>query len=255
MNFIYRTWNFIVEKLYALSLRQMNFGRASSYRTNGELHSLKQLAKRWADQPVTLFDVGANVGEYTIEILEAFHNRPFKLYIFEPSSKAWAQLRKRVPEATNIHAVQMAVGHEEGKADLYFPEEGSALASLLQRDLEHMDVSFEKREQVKITTLDIFCRDHSVEQINLLKLDVEGNELNVLKGASGLLGRNAIEVIQFEFGGTNIDSRTYFKDFFQLLSPKFSLYRILPAGLREIPVYTEKLEIFQAANYVAIRRP
>jgi FkbM family methyltransferase len=254
MNFIYRTWNFIFEKLYAFSLRQMNFGRASSYRSNGELHSLKQLAKRWGSRPVTLFDVGANVGEFTLEILEAFRDRPFELYAFEPSTKAWSQLTKRIPEAKNIHIVQSAMGHQAGKADLFFPEEGSALGSLLQRDLAHMHVDFANKEQVAVTTLDSFCKDHGVDYIHLLKMDVEGNELNVLKGARDLLSRNAIEVIQFEFGGTNIDSRTYFKDFFQLLGPKYILYRILPSGLRELPVYTEKLEIFQAANFLAIRR-
>lgn len=254
MNFIYRMWNLFFEKLYAFSLRQMNFGRASSYRRNGELHSLKQLARRWSSQPVTLFDVGANVGEFTLEILEAFRNREFELYAFEPSGHAWSQLNRRVPAGKNVHAIRMALGDVEGKADLYFPEDGSALASLLRRDLVHMNVNFSKHEQVAVTTLDGFCRDRNIGHIHLLKMDVEGNELNVLKGASGLLSRDAIEVIQFEFGGTNIDSRTYLKDFFKLLGPKFTLYRILPRGLREMPAYTEKFEIFQAANYLAIRR-
>lgn len=254
MNFIYRMWNFFFEKLYAFSLRQMNFGRASNYRSNGELHSLKQLARRWADRPVTLFDVGANVGEFTLEILDAFRDQKFDLYAFEPSGRAWSQLRQRVPDSKNIHAIQMAMGDQEGTANLYFPEEGSALASLLRRDLVHMDVNFGKQEQVTVITLDGFCREHNINHIHLLKMDVEGHELNVLKGASGLLSRDAIEVIQFEFGGTNIDSRTYIKDFFKLLGPKFKLYRILPGGLREMPVYTEKFEIFQAANYLAVRR-
>lgn len=254
MNFIYRTWNFIFEKLYAFSLRQMNFGRASSYRSNGELHSLKQLAARWADKPVNLFDVGANVGEFTLEILEAFRDRPFQLYVFEPSTKAWSKLRQRITEAKNIHIVQSAMGDQVGKAELFFPEEGSALGSLLQRDLAHMHMDFGNKETVSVTTLDSFCKDHGVDYIHLLKMDVEGNELNVLKGATGLLSRNAIEVIQFEFGGTNIDSRTYFKDFYQLLAPKYTIYRILPAGLRELKVYSEKLEIFQAANFLAIRK-
>src|ERR1700754_1448689 len=111
MNFIYKTWNLFFEKLYALALRQMNFGSASEYRTNGELHSLKQLALRWKGQPgpgrqpvngsqpvaagqpgsdrqpITLFDVGANVGEFTSEILEAFHGHQFQLYAFEPSTR------------------------------------------------------------------------------------------------------------------------------------------------------------------------
>jgi FkbM family methyltransferase len=254
MNFIYRTWNLFFEKLYSLSLRQMNFGTASAYRTNGELYSLKQLSHQWAQQPVTLFDVGANVGEFTLEILEVFRSRSFQLYTFEPSSRASSLLKQRVPDLPHVHLVQKALGDKEGSADLFFPDEGSALASLHQRDLSHIGREFGKKETISVTTLDRFCEEKKIEYVHLLKIDVEGHELAVLKGAQGMINRNAVEVIQFEFGGTSLDSRSYFKDFFQLLSPRYRIYRILPKGLRELKVYSEKLEIFQSANYLAIRR-
>lgn len=254
MNFISRSWNLFFEKLYALSLRQMNFGRTANYRINGELHSLKELAHRWKDKPVTLFDVGANVGEFTLEILEAFRGHTFNLHVFEPSGRAWSQLRQRVPNTANVHLHQAAMGLEDGTTELYFPDEGSTLASLYKRDLSHTNRTFGKKEVVNVVSLDRFCAQNKIEYINLLKMDVEGHELAVLKGANGMIDRNAVEVIQFEFGGTNIDSRTYFKDFFQLLSPKYKIYRILPNGLREMKVYNEKLEIFQSANYLAILR-
>lgn len=254
MNFIYRIWNLFFEKLYAFSLRQMNFGSASNYRVNGELHSLKQLARRWRDQQVTLFDVGANVGEFTLEILEAFRGQQFQLYAFEPSNRASAQLREKVPTLPNVHLIQKALGADEATADLFSPKEGSALGSLHQRDLRHYNQSFIPTEKVTITTLDKFCSDNKIDHVHLLKIDVEGHELSVLKGGVQMIERNAVDVIQFEFGGTSLDSRIYFKDFYLLLSPKYRIYRILPKGLRELPKYTEKLEIFQSANYLAIAK-
>ena len=254
MNFIYRTWNLFFEKLYALSLRQMNFGRAAAYRTNGELHSLKQLSRQWASQPVTLFDVGANVGEFTLEVLEVFQKTNFQLYAFEPSGRASSLLKQRVPDLPHVHVVQKALGEQEGTANLYFPDEGSALASLHQRDLRHVATEFNKKETVAVTTFDRFCDENNISYVHLLKIDVEGHELAVLKGAQRMIDRSAVEVIQFEFGGTSLDSRSYFKDFFLLLSPKYRIYRILPKGLRELVKYSEKLEIFQSANYLAIRR-
>jgi FkbM family methyltransferase len=254
MNFFYHTWNLVFEKLYSLSLRQMNFGRASNYRINGELYSLKQLARQWSDRPVTLFDVGANVGEFTLEILEAFRGKQIKLFAFEPSSKAGEQLKKRINNSTHVQVVPKALSDHDGEAELFFPDEGSALASLYQRDLSHVNRVFGKKELVKITSVDRFCEENRIEYIHLLKIDVEGHELGVLRGASQMIARNAIEVIQFEFGGTSLDSRSYFKDFFQLLSPKYRIHRILPHGLRELPSYSEKLEIFQSANYLAIRK-
>jgi FkbM family methyltransferase len=254
MNFIYQTWHLFFEKLHSFALRQMNFGRASNYRSNGELYSLKQLSRRWNDRSVTLFDVGANVGEFTLEILEAFHNRQFQVYAFEPSGRAFEQLKSRVPDRPGLHLVHKGLSKQEGTVELFFPDEGSALASLYQRDLGHAKVTFGKKELVNVTTIDRFCRENKIDRIDLLKLDVEGHELSVLQGAHDMLGRNAVEVIQFEFGGTSIDSRSYFKDFFQLLSRKYKIYRILPHGLRELPKYSEKLEIFQSANYLAVRR-
>lgn len=254
MNFIYRFWNLFFEKLYTFSLRQMNFGSASHYRVNGELHSLKQLAQKWKNENVTLFDVGANVGEFTLEILEAFKGQQFQLYVFEPSHHASAKLREKVPVLSNVHLVQKALGAEEGTADLFSPKEGSALGSLHQRDLRHYNVSFPPAEKIAITTLDDFCSENKIDRVHLLKIDVEGHELAVLKGAAQMIERNAVEAIQFEFGGTSLDSRTYFKDFFLLLSPKYRIYRILPKGLRELPGYTEKLEIFLSANYLAIAK-
>ena len=252
MNFIYRAWNLFFEKMYAFSLRQMNFGSAAKYRVNGELHSLKELARRWKDKSVTLFDVGANVGEFTLEILEAFRNQQFFLYAFEPSDHASAQLREKVSALPNVQVIQKALGDKETTADLFAPTAGSALGSLHQRDLSQYNISFSPNEKVTVTTLDKFCFENKIDRIHLLKIDVEGYELAVLKGAAAMIERNAIEVIQFEFGGTSLDSRTYFKDFFLLLSPKYKIYRILPKGLRELPKYSERLEIFQSANYLAV---
>ncbi|MEI9920263.1 MAG: FkbM family methyltransferase [Bacteroidota bacterium] len=255
MNFIYKTWNLFFEKLYSLSLRQMNFGSAAKYRTNGELYSLRQLARRWSDKNVTLFDVGANVGEFTLEILEAFRNKPIQLYAFEPSARTSEQLVARIGNAPNVHVVQKAVGDKVGTAELFFPSGGSsALGSLYQRDLSHVNAFFNEKEQVTVITVDQFCDDNKIDYVHLLKIDVEGHELGVLKGAKSMMERNAVEVIQFEFGGTSLDSRTFFKDFYQLLSPKYRIYRILPHGLRELASYSEKLEIYQSANYLAIHR-
>lgn len=255
MNFIYNTWNLFFEKLHSLALRQMNFGRVSDYRSNGELHSLKQLARRWKDQPAMLFDVGANVGEFTLEILEAFSKQKFQLYAFEPSPIAGEALRKRVGSPANFQLVAKALSDKDGEAELFFPNEGSALASLYKRDLSHVNQVFGKKEKVAITSVDNFCEANNINYIHFLKIDVEGHELAVLRGAKSMMDRDAIEVIQFEFGGASLDSKSHFKDFFQLLSPKYKLHRILPHGLREIPVYSERFEIFWTANYLAIRRP
>lgn len=255
MNFISKAWNLFFEKLHAFSLRQMNFGSAAAYKTNGELYSLRQLARRWSDRNVTLFDVGANVGEFTGEILEAFRDKPIQLYAFEPSARTSEQLKARIGNASNVHVIAKGLGDQVGTFELFFPKGGSStLGSLYQRDLAHYNSFFSEKEKVSVTTIDRFCEENKIDYIHLLKIDVEGHEMGVLKGGSQMIGRDAIEVIQFEFGGTSLDSRTFFKDFYHLLSPKYKIYRILPRGLRHLISYTERLEIYQSANYLAIHK-
>jgi hypothetical protein len=85
-------------------------------------------------------------------------------------------------------------------------------------------------------------------------MDVEGNELKVLNGSKGMLNEGKIDFIQFEFGGCNIDSRTYFQDFFYLLKERYRIYRIIGDGLYEIRQYREQFEIFTTTNFFAERK-
>lgn len=86
-------------------------------------------------------------------------------------------------------------------------------------------------------------------------MDIEGYELKALTGALNLLNSRSIDFIQFEFGGCNIDSKKYFRDFYYLLNTNYKIYRILKNGIFQINHYNEMLEIFiGTANYLAISR-
>jgi hypothetical protein len=68
------------------------------------------------------------------------------------------------------------------------------------------------------------------------------------------LSRGSIDFIQFEFGGANLDARTQWQDFFYLLQPNFSLFRVVNDGLWPIEQYRETDEIFTTVNFLAQRR-
>jgi len=144
-------------------------------------------------------------------------------------------------------------GEKEETRTLFTTEKGLGLASLYQRNLKEFGMEMNIEEKVDIQTLDNFCKKNKIKKIDLLKIDVEGNELNVLKGAEKMINAGLIDYIQFEFG-CNVDSRTYFKDFFYLLNPKYEIYRVLKNGIYLIKEYKWTNEIFNAINYLAIRR-
>jgi len=115
-------------------------------------------------------------------------------------------------------------------------------------------IAFREAETVTVQTIDAFSDEQGIDRVDFLKLDVEGHELEVLKGAEQRLTTDRISAIQFEFGGCNIDSRTFFQDFFYLLSGRYYLFRILPNALYRIDEYREVDEVFVTTNYLALHR-
>ena len=83
-------------------------------------------------------------------------------------------------------------------------------------------------------------------------MDIEGHELDALRGFGEALKH--IDVIQFEFGGCNIDTRTFFQDFWYFFQKEgFEIYRITPFDLVKIESYQESEEYFVTTNYLAKR--
>jgi len=207
------------------------------------------IAKLNEPEPLLVFDIGANIGDYSLELLRLLPK--IKIAVFEPSSDAFRQLTNRFHNNPNVILVNCALGAESREANLYFDKAGSGLASLSQRNLDHLDVSFEKSEIISIKTGREYVEKNSQVPI-FVKIDVEGHELDVMRGFGEHL--NLIRLIQFEFGGCNIDSRTYFKDFWVLLSPSFDIYRMTTSGPQLIPEYTENDESFMTSNFLAVNK-
>ena len=242
------------EVIYRLALLGMNIGSVLDVLTSGELWVIDFVRRYFpkGEQPI-VFDCGAHFGEYAIEVISRL-GKKVKLYAFEPSKKSFEILFENLSDYENVHLYSFGLGDKEESVTLYSDVEGSPIASVYKRRLDHFGITMKHTEKVHLRRLDDFCSENAIQRIHLLKLDVEGNELNVLKGAQGMLSSNSIDFIQFEFGGSNIDSRTYFHDFFYMLKPYYTIYRILNNGLSPIKLYKETYEIFLTTNYLAISR-
>ena len=104
-------------------------------------------------------------------------------------------------------------------------------------------------EDVKIRTIDEFARERGIERVHFLKIDTEGHELRCMEGARGLMDAGRIDFIQFEMG-CNVDSRTFFRDFWQVLK-KYRIGRILRDGIVGIERYQASEEQFGSQNLLA----
>jgi FkbM family methyltransferase len=238
------------ERLYAVALLGMNVGAPWTMEESGEAAALSGLRHLLPPRPLVI-DVGANRGDYAATVLDLFPAA--RVICFEPAISALEGLRARFGADQRVEIVPRGLDRAAGSRPLYADAEGSGLASVYSRRLDHHGIRFSEVGSVPVTTLDEYCASHAIDEIDLLKLDVEGHELAVLEGATETIARG-IRAIQFEFGGTDIDSRTFIQDFWYLLSPTYRIHRIVQDGLREIPAYHEGLEIFGFTNYLCIRR-
>jgi FkbM family methyltransferase len=164
-------------------------------------------------------------------------------------------LSDNTPGSATITLNNIALGKQKGETQLYYDEKKSGLASLTKRRLDHFQINFEESEVISIDTLDNYCKTNNINNINLLKIDVEGHELDVLAGATEMFHKKAIDIVTFEFGGCNIDTRSFFQDFYYFFADAgMSISRITPSGyLFPIESYTEILEQFRTTNFVATR--
>jgi FkbM family methyltransferase len=244
------------EFLHLAGIYGMNYGNGGDFRTSGEFYAIRHARTRLkrTAQPYVIFDVGANVGNYSREVSAYFSSVDFRLYSFEPSVVTFKKLIETTAAIPQIIPENIGFGDEIKQVLLYADKDTSGFASVYQRDLAHSGIFLNQTEEIKLTTIDAYCTRHGIEHIHFLKLDVEGHEFNALKGASAMLRDQKIAFIQFEFGGTSIDARTYFHDFWNLLHDQYTLYRIVKDGLVPIPRYSERLELFMAINYLAERR-
>ena len=237
------------ERLHRSSLVGMNYW-ASDLRETGEIEALHYVKSRLQgiERPV-IFDVGANVGDYARLCLRILGPRCV-VHAFEPSAATFETLSGTIDAADGdrLRAHRLGFSDAEREETLYSPGDQSTLASL--HALDPLDQApKERREQVRLTTIDAFCNRESIDRIDFLKLDIEGHEYPALLGARGMLDEGRVKCLQFEFGENNVGSRTFLRDFADLLGGRYRMYRIVPGGLMPWTYRGGASEIFATMNY------
>lgn len=241
---------------FYLGLRGMGFLNYEDKNTidTGEKLFLKRLLV--PKRNFILVDVGANIGGYIKEVLNINPNG--SVYGFEPHPKTFAKLEKNIQDfgCNKIEVFNIGLSAQKEKLYLYDHghDDGSAHASIHKGVIEEIHSSHSVRYEVEVGTLDDFVATNNISRIDLLKVDTEGNELNVLIGASRSIRAGLIDVIHFEFNEMNVISKTFFKDFWDLLSD-YNFYRVLYGGMYRIQYYNAlTCEIFAYQNVVAVKK-
>ncbi len=217
---------------------------------------VKAALRFMSGQDLIVFDVGANKGDWTAELVRRAGPRIRRVCQFEPSPHNIALLTERFKDDRRVSLVPHAASDRKGEAELFSDVPGSGAASLYKRRLDHFGIVLDKSARVRTVSIDDFIAEQKIRKVDFMKMDIEGHELAALAGAQHALKAGVISALSFEFGGANIDSRTYFQDFWYFLTPLgFDIFRILPGGgVVRVQRYSEMLEIFRTSNYLAVLR-
>jgi FkbM family methyltransferase len=216
--------------------------------TNGELRVLTALMPECR----VVFDVGANRGDWSETVLAI--NPDLEVHAFEPAADSFAALAaKRLARVTPN---KVGLGAVAERRELYALGDDSQLRSLYRRaglEDDHGIATPSRGEPVDITTLDAYCAAAGIAAVDYLKIDTEGHDLQVLRGAAGMLRRRAVRFVQFEYGAANADSRDLLRDFFAFFGElRYNLHKIHPEGYSFYPRYNHRLENLQYQNWLAV---
>jgi FkbM family methyltransferase len=199
-----------------------------------------------------VFDVGANAGQWATVFLrkrDANGSRnPPNLHCFEPSGPTFARLvaNSAVANASAVIRVNAGLSGADSKAELGIVHEGAGSNSI------HNHAVLE-REIITLVTADGYAASNGIDRLSLMKIDVEGHELDVLAGATRLLHDGRVDLVQFEYTWRWIDAKRYLRDAFDLLqSHGYVVHRITPSGLLRFDNWTPDLENFWETNYLAV---
>jgi FkbM family methyltransferase len=219
-----------------------HLGEGISADRNGELRLIKLVAPA----STNFIDIGANVGDWTDHFLNAGEGEMRGLLI-EPSSSAISRLERRFQGRANIRIIQAAVAEQRGEGIFHEEADAGETSSLIG--------AFSKADSaertVQITTIDEEAAAAGFSYVDMLKIDTEGYDFHVLRGAERMLSEGRIGIIQFEYNfpwshaGSTLSAAMSFLD-----KQGFRLFLLRSTGLHPFD-YRRYGEFFSYSNFVA----
>ncbi len=149
-------------------IRKGIYDKPYVYLLNQILKNIKQ---------ATIFDIGANIGNHAISISQHCKS----IYAFEPDTKTNINLNKNIQlnNINNIYTYEVGLSDNEGTSDFYINISGNTGASTLH---PNEDSTHYKKSQIKLITGDKFIKEKAIKTIDLIKIGIEGHEIQALEG-------------------------------------------------------------------------
>ncbi len=235
---------------------------ANEIETNGERMVQRCVVNGWKrsstpGEDLIVFDVGANVGDWSRELLDMVNGCPggvpVELHLFEPVPATHKVLVGRISgrgSTAKLHFRKQALSSAEGIENMFV--RGTTGTNSLHPDTTLNDAS---AISIAKTTVYRYCEEYAIATIQLMKCDTEGHDVEVIQGALPLFREGRIRVMQFEYNHRWVFSRHYLKDVFDAFEGL--PYRVGKIRDGSVDLYSDwhpEMERFFEANYLVIHR-
>jgi FkbM family methyltransferase len=187
--------------------------------SDGEYALIRRLSN---EKVTTIFDVGANDGSYSKMISKILGEA--KIFAFELSPITFSRLQDNVRHDTKIILVDAGLSNTEAEVAFHHVDENPSLSGLGSRPY-----SVESRVlKSRVIRGDVYAKHAGIESIDFVKIDVEGFEIEVIEGLSGIL--DSVQIVQFEYNEMSW-MRGNFLDKFREVLPGFQIGRLTQGGV------------------------
>ena len=188
-------------------------GFSYDFSQNGEEELVRRVASKF--DYLTFFDVGANVGDYTANLINVCGDG-VSGHLFDLDPDLNNLLEQRFGNL-NVHVNNFGLSNRNEFLNYsHFPD-FPAVNSLLTVEFAHLTKEI---AQTEVQSGDSYCSKMGIQRINFLKIDVEGWERFTLEGFSGMLSENRIDLLTWEYGYTTADTHWTTRDFYKFLQEK-----------------------------------
>lgn len=192
-------------------------------------------------------DVGANVGHWT-QLLLSFGAQEARGLLFEPSPIAAERLRAWAHQHRRLEVVEAALAERPATMPFFAELDAGETSSLVPPASARLGTLVD----VSVTTLDGEMRARGIDFVDFIKIDAEGYDLKVLEGATDLLARQALGVVQFEYNATwRAAGSTLLAAAAMLERHGYKLMSLQADGLRNLDVLRLG-EFYRYSNFVAL---
>lgn len=240
--------------LLKLIIRFLGYNNHRDFNDSGEIYFLNNVC---STNPKLCIDVGANVGRYSKYILE---NSSSKVIAFEPIQKSFRKLQNIKKLFNNrFYIFKIGLGDKKSRQTIYYDAKNLQWANF---NPEVNKINYlknnNKKIECKVDTLDNFLKKNKKileKKIDLIKIDTEGYEFEVLKGAHNTIKKFKPKFIQLEYNWHHLFKNINLYYFSKYLKD-YDVYKILPFSKNLMKVDPERPEhnYFNYSNIVFIRK-